>query len=357
MKRVIVLFFIMGIAISGYAEQVTILTDLMKPERMVIDDSQIYVTEGTSIFIYSAKDYKLKKKFGQAGEGPQEFKVIPGQVPLMPYVENKDLVVNCWQKVLIFTKDGNFIRETKTKEGINLGFWPVGDGFVGMGIAMDSTDNTRYRVISIFDAELNKIKEIYRVKDSFQMQSGGGIKVLDRSFDYYAYKNMIFAPGESGFTVNVFDKEGKKLRVIEKKDYKKISFTDKDKQIIHNFIKTDPVQKQYYDMIKDKLIFPSHYPEIMTFLPTDEHLYVLTWEKKGNKILFVVFDLEGNLKVNRYVPFTVVRGILPSPFWVRNGKLYQLIENEEDEQWEMFAYPIISDVNMKDLKSPKTILE
>lgn len=357
MKRVIILFCILAVSLTGYAKNVAVLSDLMKPERMVIDDNQIYVTEGTSIFIYNLKDFKLKKKFGKAGEGPQEFKVIPGQVPLMPYVENDNLVINCWQKLLVFTKDGNFIRETKTKEGINLGFWPVGDGFVGMGITMDPKDQTRYRVISIFDDELNKVKEIYRVKDSFQMQAGGGIKVLDRSFDYYGYRNMIFAPGETGFTINVFDKEGKKLRTVEQKDYKQRKFTEKDREIIQNFIKTDPIQKQYYEMIKDKLIFPDYYPEIMTFLPTDNNIYVLTWEWKDEKLKFVVFDMEGNLKVTRYVPFTVVRGILPSPFWVRNGKLYQLIENEDDEQWEMFAYPIVSDVDMKELTSPKTILE
>ncbi len=38
------------------------LPEIREPERMVLANNRLFITEGTSIYIYSIKDYKLVNK-------------------------------------------------------------------------------------------------------------------------------------------------------------------------------------------------------------------------------------------------------------------------------------------------------
>jgi uncharacterized protein YlbG (UPF0298 family) len=71
------------------------------------------VTQEATVFIYSLKDFKLVKKFGKAGEGPREFRILP-QLPLNIDARTDQIIVNSFGKVSYFTKQGEFIKEVKT---------------------------------------------------------------------------------------------------------------------------------------------------------------------------------------------------------------------------------------------------
>ena len=58
-----------------HAKRVTIFKELLKPNRIYLDQDRIYITERTKVFVYSLKDYKLINTFGKQGEGPGEFKI------------------------------------------------------------------------------------------------------------------------------------------------------------------------------------------------------------------------------------------------------------------------------------------
>jgi len=86
---------------------------------MAVDDTQLYVTQEASVFIYSLKDFKLVKKFGSAGQGPQEFFLVP-TVPLTIDVQMDQIIAVSIRKVSYFTKQGEFIKEVKMKSMIFL---------------------------------------------------------------------------------------------------------------------------------------------------------------------------------------------------------------------------------------------
>ena len=74
MRSILILvFLILLITPVLFAEEVTLL-EIFNPSSIKVDDQNIYIAQGENIFIYSAKDFKLIKKFGRLGEGPQEFK-------------------------------------------------------------------------------------------------------------------------------------------------------------------------------------------------------------------------------------------------------------------------------------------
>jgi len=65
------LFIVLNISLSA---RVVPLPEVVRPTSLSVDDTQLYICEHEKISIYSIKDFKLIKKYGEKGEGPQEFK-------------------------------------------------------------------------------------------------------------------------------------------------------------------------------------------------------------------------------------------------------------------------------------------
>jgi hypothetical protein len=326
-KHIIILIVILLVfCFSGFAEKVAVLPELMKPKAMTVDDTQLYVTEGASVFIYSLKDFKLLKKFGKAGEGPQEFQVLP-QVSLIIDVTTDRIIVNSFGKISYFTKQGEFIKEVKTKS-LAVFLQPLGDNFLGMSVI--AQDGERYRTINLYDAELNKLKEIFRAKDDFQ--AGKGLKMLTRPLIYQAYEDKILLPGEDDATIDVFDKEMKKLFSVHL-DQEKRKVDQKFKDTIINIIKTNPETKNYFEALKP-ITFPDYFPAIARFFVDDDTIYVMTWKIENSINEFFTYDISGKFKKRLLVPIQYETELQPYPITINKGKLYQIVENEEEEVWE-----------------------
>ncbi len=327
LKHIIILILIILVfCFSGYAAKVAVLPELMKPKVMAVDDNQLYVTEEAVVFIYSLKDFKLVKKFGRAGQGPQEFQVLP-QLPLVIDVSTDRIIANSFGKISYFTKQGEFINEVKTKSLAFL-FQALGDGFLGMSVT--TQDGERYRTINLYDPELNKLKEIYRAKDDFQL--GQGLKVLTKPFIYQAYENKILLPGNDDATIDVFDKEMKKLFSVHL-DLEKRKIDQKFKDSVINLIKTDPRTKNYFEVLKP-IIFPDYFPAIARFFVDDNTIYVMTWKIENSINEFFTYDMSGKFKKRLLVPIRYETELQPYPITINKGKLYQIVENEEEEVWE-----------------------
>jgi hypothetical protein len=338
MKRIIFVLFVVLMAVLFFSnflfcEVVASLSEHMKPGVIAVDDTQLYVTENASVYIYSLKDFKLKKKFGRSGLGPQEFQVMPG-VPLVIHVETENIVASSIGKVSIFSKDGTFKKELKVAIMGGLQFLSFKDGFVGQGAVMEN--NILYVTINLFDNQLKKVKEIYRVKSP--LQQTGKIEVLKQNMLYSTYKdNIIFITGGEGFHIDALDQNGKKLFSINQ-TYKRRKFTETDKKNFIEFFKK--TTKQQYEMLKDRIVFPKYYPEIAYFLIADKKLFVVTWHRKEDQAEFIIFDLKGKLVKQLYLPFQIQDGIRGYPWAIKNGKLYQLIENPDSEEWELHVHKI-----------------
>jgi hypothetical protein len=327
-KHIIILILILLVfCFSGFAEKVAVLPELMKPKVMAVDDTQLYVTEEASVYIYSLEDFKLVKKFGRAGQGPQEFHIIP-EVPLIIDVRTDRIIANSFGKISYFTKQGEFIKEVRMR---SMAFYlqPMGDRFIG--ITETAEDGVVYNTINIYDLEINKLKEIYRVKKGFQ-RPGSGLKVLEKAFTYQAYEGKILLPGKDDATIDVFDKEMKKLLSIHL-DQEKRKVDQKFKDAVINLLKTNPATKNYFEMLKP-ITFPDYFPTIRAFFVDDGTIYVMTFKMENSANEFFTYDMSGKFKKRLLIPIQYETELQPYPITLNKGKLYQIVENEEEEEWE-----------------------
>jgi hypothetical protein len=299
-----------------------ILRELMRPVDIVLDDHQLYITDEMSVYIYSLKDFKLKKKFGSAGEGPGEFKNFIYVIP-----QDDQLLVNSIGKVSFFTKDGDFIKEFRA--GANLGgdfFFPLKEGFVGRDTVAEN--QTLYITINLYDSKFKKVKELYRVK---RRQMTEKMQLLSQAIQYAAYGNKIYAAVKKGFIIDVLDHNGKFLFSLHQ-EYHKQSFTSEDERKIRKMYRL--VYKERYELIEHRFVFPEYYPEIQKFIIEDNRIYVYTYRIENARLEFFIFDVLGKLLKKQWVPMAFETPVLPYPFYIKNGKLFQLSENEEEE-WEL----------------------
>jgi hypothetical protein len=306
------------------SKKLGVLSEVMKPSNIVIDDSQIYITENTSIYIYSLNDLKFKKKFGKVGEGPKEFKNF---VVITPGPDH--LLINSLGKISFYTKDGVFKKEIKTKAGIGSAlFLPIKEGFIGRGVRQEN--KIFYITINFYDSGLKKGKELYRMKSPFQQS--GKIELLSRTFVYKTHENIIFVAGKEGFIIDVLDHTGKLLFFINQK-YEKRKFTPADEKKFRDYFQTR--FKAQYEAVKNRISFPNYYPEIIDFFITDNKIYVLTWKWEKEKIEFLIFNLKGKLIKKNFIPFVFQNALQAYPWAIKKGNLYQIIEDEDTEEWEL----------------------
>lgn len=317
----------------GWADDSPVLRELIEPNSIALDQRQIYIPEGTSIYIYDLRDFRLKKRIGQRGEGPQEFllDVLRGAEELFIDVQTPVLLVNSLGKVSFFNKgDGSFIRELKSRTGARE-FKPLGLGFAGQGMVAE--EGIQYRSVNIYDSQLNKVKEVFKVKHHFQM--GEGLRVLPAAMTFAAWGGKLFIAWEENFVIRVFDQEGNPLYTIQR-EYERLKVPEWFKEQIVAYFKTHKRYKRIFEMLDPKIIFPATFPAIADMKITDGKMYVTTYridEENADATQCFVFDVKGNFLKELTIPLRRGDGLLPYPYAISAGKLYQLVE--EGEHWRL----------------------
>jgi hypothetical protein len=330
MKRSLVLIVLMCLAISGLtcAEKVVDLPDVLKAQSILIAHNRLFVAEQAKIYIYSLDDFKLIKKFGKRGEGPMEFM---GAISWMAEGKNS-VLISSQNKVSRYSPDGEFLEEKKAKSGIFSGFYQsVKENFTG--VSMKTDKGVLYLVISLYDKDFNKLKELAR----YVFAERGKMNFLNmmRMISCFTYKDKIYIAGEKGFTINVLDSNGKQLHTITR-DYKPRKLTVKDKEDIKELFKQGMPAPQW-EAIKDRIVFSEFYPEILLIHIANDIIYVSTWKKKGDLNEIFLYNLDGTFIKQKFIPIVLQPGdaIRPYPATFYDGKLYQLIEDEDDEIWKL----------------------
>jgi len=210
-----------------FPTKVVPLPDVFNPDSIIVTDNEIYITSFPSIYIYSAKDFTLKKKIGKKGEGPQEFRHI-AYLSVRP----EYLFVGDRNKILYFSRDGNYLKEMNTKS------------------------------IIYYDSALNKVKEISRY-EFFYKTSGASGKcnaVEVRGIQFQVYDDKLFFKTGADLTFDVFDKSGTKTNTI-KHDYQRILFPKPTKKGSRTISKPPPHGNKCMKLkLKKKSLFPTNYP-------------------------------------------------------------------------------------------------
>jgi hypothetical protein len=66
----------------------------------------------------------------------------------------------------------------------------------------------------------------------------------------------------------------------------------------------------------------------------------MTWKREKGKNEFFIYDMQGKVLGKRMIPFRYETDLSPYPSMVENGKLYQLVENQKSEDWELYISTI-----------------
>ena len=341
MKKLLFLFLLLLILRDWtFSRKIANFHTHVMPDTILVDDSQLYITEGSSVFIYSMKDFKMINKFGREGEGPKEFKGKP-----QLNVQGDHILINSTARVSFYTKSGVYIREVNNIVSGRT-FQPLGDGYVGYHPSVEK-DGVRYSGIYIYDSKFEKIKNAYKHKSIAQSLAGKGWRLFGMTYiKPLACDNKIVVAGDINFIIDVFDDKGKKQFTINR-EYKRIKFTKAHEEKILFFYKTRPSTAPEYDWWKKNIHFPDYFPAIRTIYTADKKIYVRTYREKKNKSEFFVFNVQGKLQKHVFLPIaeSSAKDAYPymrdsSPFTIKNGKLYQIILDEKSEEWSLHVHKI-----------------
>jgi len=332
MKKAIILILILIILFFSFtvleAKKLATLEVLAKPEMMVIGADRLYFTEGASIYIYSLKDFHLIKKFGKKGEGPKEFNVSQFSPPLLVFPFENKLLINSNAKVSFFTEDGEFIEEFRVPP-LQI-FLPFGNGYIGTGNAADEKDQMVLS-LNLYNAKFEKIKELY--KSDMVVGVSVNFNFPLNAFDFPVYKDKIYiVAGKEGFVIDVFDNKGEKLYRM-KKDYKQLKVPEEYKERTMKWYKNN--FKQFWNFFKDRISFKTYYPAVQRMVVTDDRIYILTYKKQKENTECIIFDLKGKEQKRVYLPLPQVYGTEIPIFGILDNCFYYLMENEEEETWEL----------------------
>lgn len=316
-----------------YAGQAIVLENQVNPQHLQADDSHLYVSSGTTVYIYSLKDFKLIKQFGNEGSGPGEFqKYFDTGVGIHPYGDDL-LIMSPW-KVSRFTKSGRLVSERRTTAGFF--HVPLGDGFVAL--RTKQIDKMPWRTVNIYDKDFNPVKEISR-KRHFMVPNKYVDPVNVRPPVFRVYKNRIYTENREG-SYDVFDVKGNRLFSFGK-EINRRKLTDEDIRNYHDYYKTHPLYKSRYQALKHMLKFPEHYPSARYFDVRDGHIYVFTYMTKNEKSQLLIYGLDGKLKRTVYLEMPEINPQQVYPVvTVINNKVFQMVENEDTEEFELVVTSI-----------------
>lgn len=342
MKKLIVfILLVLLMLLSGdlFSREVVPLPGLGKPDSLTIHDREMYITDRGTIIVYSLEDFALKRKFGEQGEGPGEFKILPSdRICLRIAIKDDTILVNSVSRLSFFTKEGDFIKHMFSQRPIQY-LKPLGNKMVGYHRWTNDDDNTLYIGVYIYDpGSLRREKEL--VKKPYYVQTG-------RSYDptifamvmkngarratiYHPYKDKLFVEGKND-EILVFDNAGEKLYTIPPQ-YEKIKVPETFKKDVMAYLKKRFLTT--YPRIKRHVRFNDYFT-IRSFLVAGDKIYVLTFKNIDGKNEFYVLDLKGNFLEKKMVPFAESEFLCAYPYTIANGAFYQLNENPDTEEWEL----------------------
>lgn len=319
-----------------FSEGKNALPDIMNPQKICADNDHLYILDNACncVFIYSLKNFKLIGKFGKTGEGPGETVNI---LDLNVYPDV--LRIHSMRKLVTYSKTGKFIKETILRFSLPaMDIEIAGNNILALQciptLENGNMAKTHYEV-SIYDQNLEKIKKIAtfreRKLDTGKKQEMFLVNPVKR---FQTYSNLIFlANGDNGFNIEVFDPQGNELRVISK-EFPKIKidehFKERKLKAFFDRPSMNPRRKAFFK--KHVLFrFPEFFPAMQDFIVADDKIHVKTYRsKKDETVEFIVLDLKGNPVKKTYLP-----NVKLNYYCIDHNLYYYLIENEDDEIWEV----------------------
>ena len=191
-----------------------------------------------------------------------------------------------------------------------------------------------YFSLNIYDSNLKIIKEIYKYEHPFYPKSKKINPLNPRVCSYFVHRDKIIFDDLSG-NINFFNSKGEKINTISP-SYEKIKV---DNSIKKRYIDIWKINlKPEYEAFKTRFEFPAISPKIRNFHVIDNNIYILTYKQKNEKNEMLIYSLDGKLKKKTFVPLIYMDMLLPNLYnyyTIKNDKLYKLVEDMDDESWQL----------------------
>lgn len=329
--RVLIILICVPLALSLFGERLTTFPQLSNPELIKVGENLICINEGAMVYLYDLNDFKLIKKFGGKGEGPGEF-----SSNLEINILKEKIMIESQGKLSFYSFKGDLIKEMRRLpkyRSLKL----VEDRYVA---ASGILSNEVYHSIAIIlDADFNELKTFYQDEARYHQQK----QVTNFSTAWYfdVSEKKCFIVGSADFKIDVFNKNGDPLYTISPK-YDRVKVSQEFINAWFERIKKKSGMERY-NYVKKRVRFPEFFPAIRDLIVDNGHVYVLTFRRDQEKSECFIFDLEGKLVKRTFLPLKPL-GYFPDvfflPYCIKNNYLYQLIDNEEEEVWELQRFSI-----------------
>jgi hypothetical protein len=312
-----------------YSKKLTSFTEAMKHPFVRVYGNLVLLVDKATIHNYSLTNFKHIKQFGREGEGPSEFKLFAE-----PEIYPGKLVVNTAGKVVFFAHDGTFIEEFKINIPIR-DIYPVGENFVAANPGKTS------KSIAIYDKKFKLLKSLYEGGMGNTIYYDGSTKkqdflVIRDCIDHRVYNDLVYIGDTSkGFFFAVYDSRGKKLYDANKK-YKKLKVSTEHKELKMAKLRENRRWERYKTMFN--YVFPEYLPAYSDFRVRGDKIYFITASTFKNDCI-IVTDLKGETVKTCTVPYGFYDKNFA--FCLNKDKLYYLVENEEEDAWELHVEDLI----------------
>ncbi len=324
-----------------YSQKAATFSELVDPRYLIVDNHQVIISDYPHIYLYSLEDFSLKKKIAGAGEGPGEVYIPLENMNL----KERGLVINVCPdtisvcsvgRVSYFKRNGDFLRLTKIPYNINSKFLFLCEKLLGF-----IPRNGKLSVF-LFDSNLDKRKKILECDYWLTFDIRRLANFFDRAGDTLltaVHDNKIFlSRGDApSLAIDVFDFNGDKLFTINH-PMEKIKIPKGFVDRISKYFRLKFRNKNSDYFIKH-LNLPDHFPAVRNLCAADHTLYVVTFKEEAGKTEVLVFAVDGKFLGKIRLPVKERNPEQLFPFSFSNDTFYQLVENEESENWELFVTP------------------
>jgi len=341
-KAVCTLLVIFAMGILTQAKKLCSFNDeYFKHPWIRIDDNQVYILdqEFKKGVIYDRKNFKKIAEFGAAGQGPGEFTGISHFS-----INHKNIYITTYNKLSIFSKKGQLIKELKVKIYKN-SYKPIGNQYVAIHYPPNDPNKVAKKVtFSLYGPGLKKNNDIFSTEVHRDILIKNGKRLINwirDCVDCFVYKDKIYiGTTEKGFYFVVLDKEGQKLYEI-KKEARKRKITELEKQTVIKGMRMNMgAEKWNRFKTNNEYIFSEYYPEYKAFFVNDDKIYVFLFPQFGVYEILIL-DLKGNLVKKTYMATMAIWDVGSNGCCISKGKLYRLKEDFENETWELHEFDLM----------------
>jgi|GEM_PF-343331 len=356
-NRTLTLFLVYLAMATGMlpAERIGILTGVFKPGMMKVCGDELLVVEGHRILIYSLDELRLKRVIGKQGEGPGETRLDPSRT-LIIAVTPHHILAESRYKMVVFSRQGSFIRELRKQNFSTLQILPVGKNYLVYHYQSVEPDRNRtFFMLTITDHNFKPIRELHRQKFfSFEDQ----VHIVPDGINYRIHQDRIYVEkSNQGFVIDIYDFQGRPVKHIEE-NHPGFPLTRRDRDNAYRDYLQIPSLQRYRKeqgeaalkalLDRTRFVYPENWPPILDIQVESGKIYVFTPQRKEEQIRILILDLEGRHLGESWVSrpckvdFLVQMQGDKKYCDIHKGRYYhmKLVPRENDEEWELHAQNI-----------------